>query len=55
MVLDSLISPDGLRIDGRRPNELRRIKCKMGVIPNVDGSAFFQQGHTQVWILVHFC
>lgn len=45
---EELISDDGLRIDGRRANELRRIICKMGVIPSADGSSFYQQGHTQV-------
>lgn len=40
------VSPEGLRVDGRRPNELRRVKCKMGVLPGADGSASFQMGNT---------
>lgn len=40
------ITPEGLRIDGRRPNEVRRIQCKLGVLPGCDGSASFQMGNT---------
>lgn len=43
-----LISPQGLRIDGRRQNELRHISIKLGVLGNVDGSAFFLHGNTKV-------
>eukprot|EP01094_Clydonella_sp_ATCC50884_P001273 TRINITY_DN1095_c0_g1_i2.p1 TRINITY_DN1095_c0_g1~~TRINITY_DN1095_c0_g1_i2.p1 ORF type:complete len:271 (+),score=58.06 TRINITY_DN1095_c0_g1_i2:188-1000(+) len=43
-----LLSPEGLRIDGRRPRELRAIKCSMGVFGRPDGSAYFQQGNTKV-------
>lgn len=34
------------RIDGRKPNELRPIYAKVGVIPNADGSAIYQSGET---------
>lgn len=44
-----LISPQGLRVDGRRQNELRHISIKLGVLGrNCDGSAFFQHGNTKV-------
>lgn len=39
---------DGLRLDGRRPRELRRIRCEIGVLQSADGSAMFQMGNTQV-------
>eukprot|EP01090_Pellita_catalonica_P001729 TRINITY_DN11476_c0_g2_i1.p1 TRINITY_DN11476_c0_g2~~TRINITY_DN11476_c0_g2_i1.p1 ORF type:complete len:244 (+),score=23.55 TRINITY_DN11476_c0_g2_i1:48-779(+) len=42
------VSPEGLRLDGRRPAELRRIRCKMGVISRPEGSAYFEQGNTKV-------
>ena len=42
------ISPEGLRLDGRRANELRCIKCRMGVLTRADGSAYFEQGNTKV-------
>lgn len=38
----------GLRIDGRRPNELRRVLCQLGSVPQADGSASIEQGLTKV-------
>lgn len=43
-----LISPQGLRIDGRRQNELRHICIKLGVLERCAGSAFYQQGNSKV-------
>jgi len=34
------------RIDGRKLDDLREISAKIGVVPNADGSALFQQGDT---------
>ena len=34
------------RPDGRKSNELREVKAKVGVVPNADGSAMFQTGGT---------
>jgi len=34
------------RPDGRKVNELRPIKAKVGVVPNADGSAMFSFGNT---------
>lgn len=48
-----LISPEGLRIDGRRANEIRRIKCEMGLFERADGSAYFEQGNTRVLCAVY--
>lgn len=42
------ISLAGLRVDGRRPEEARRIQCQMGLLPNVDGSGYMEQGNTKV-------
>jgi len=43
------LDPDtGLRKDGRRPRELRRIRCQVGVLDTADGSAIFEMGNTQV-------
>jgi exosome complex component RRP41 len=39
---------DGLRRDGRRPHELRRVAATIGVLAGADGSAVFQMGNTQV-------
>jgi len=34
------------RLDGRKNNEMREIKAKVGIIPNADGSAMFSFGNT---------
>ena len=48
-----LISDEGFRIDGRRPTELRRIQCKIGVYNQADGSAYIEQGNTKVLATVY--
>src|SRR3989338_1363612 len=47
------ISYEGLRQDGRRENELRQIKCKMGLFKRADGSAYWEQGNTKVVAAVY--
>jgi len=42
------IVEDGMRIDGRRTDELRPLSSEVGVIPRVHGSGLFQRGETQV-------
>lgn len=42
------VSPEGLRLDGRRPRELRALKCEFGVLASADGSATFEMGNTKV-------
>jgi len=34
------------RPDGRKPDEIRPMKAKVGIVPNADGSAMFQFGET---------
>jgi len=48
-----LIGPQGLRTDGRRANELRKIKCKLSVLSQADGSAYIEQGHTKCLAAVY--
>jgi len=36
----------GKRLDGRKPDEIREIEMKVGVIPNADGSAQVRFGNT---------
>ena len=43
-----LLSEEGYRIDGRKPNELRKIRCNLGVFKQADGSAYIEQGNTKV-------
>ena len=43
----------GLRVDGRRENDIRSIRHKLGVSQNADGSCYFEQGLNKVLVLVH--
>ena len=45
---DFLISPEGLRVDGRRPDEMRPIELKVGVLKQANGSASIRQGKTYI-------
>jgi polyribonucleotide nucleotidyltransferase len=47
------IVEEGVRVDGRKLDEVRPISCRTGVLPNrVHGSALFQRGLTQVMSVV---
>ncbi|XP_065214532.1 exosome complex component RRP41 [Planococcus citri] len=48
-----LISDQGLRADGRKPHELRKIRCKLGVFSQPEGSAYLEQGNTKVLAAVY--
>ena len=48
-----LLSDQGFRVDGRRPHELRRIRCRLGVFDQADGSAYIEQGNTKVLAAVY--
>jgi len=37
----------GVRLDGRRPEEIRPINCRVGVLPRTHGSSLFTRGETQ--------
>jgi len=41
------------RCDGRKPDELRPIQAKVGVVPRADGSAMFQIGNTMAIAAVY--
>jgi exosome complex component RRP41 len=45
---EKLIDKKGLRLDGRKPDELRPVKLEVGVIPNADGSAYVEQGKNKI-------
>ncbi|KAJ3241298.1 Exosome complex component RRP41 [Chytriomyces hyalinus] len=53
-----VVSPEGFRCDGRRPNELRRFNCDMGTASGgyagsgADGAAYVEQGNTRCLVLV---
>jgi exosome complex component RRP41 len=48
-----LLSPEGLRIDGRRLDELRPIRIQVGALHNADGSAFVEWGANKVMAAVY--
>lgn len=48
-----LLSTEGLRLDGRRPKEIRRLSARTGVLPRADGSAYVQMGNTRCLCTVY--
>ncbi len=48
-----LLSDHGLRLDGRRAEELRRLRCRVGIFGQADGSAYLEQGNTKVLAAVY--
>jgi exosome complex component RRP41 len=45
---EKLIDKKGLRLDGRKYDQLRQVKLEVGVIPNADGSAYIEQGKNKI-------
>ena len=43
-----LILDKGVRPDGRKPDEIRKITCETGILPRVHGTGLFTRGQTQV-------
>jgi len=50
---DSLMTAEGLRFDGRRPDEMRPIQLEVGVLQTADGSASIRQGKTYILAAVY--
>ncbi len=48
-----LLSPEGLRIDGRKLDELRPIRIEAGPLHQADGSAFVEWGANKVMAAVY--
>ena len=46
-----LIIEKGLRVDHRKPDEIRSIECETGILPRVHGSALFTRGQTQALVI----
>jgi len=42
-----LVLDDNIRLDGRRPDEIRQIMCEIDPLPATHGSALFTRGETQ--------
>lgn len=45
---EKLIDKKGLRLDGRKSDELRPIKLEVGVLSNADGSAYIEHGKNKI-------
>ncbi len=48
-----LIDDNGLRVDGRKLDELRPIKMEVGMLEKADGSAYIEQGKNRVIAAVY--
>ncbi len=48
-----LIDERGLRIDGRRPDEMRPLRIEAGVLKRADGSAYVEWGQNKVMAAVY--
>jgi polyribonucleotide nucleotidyltransferase len=46
-VVRDMVLTDGVRLDGRKPNEIRPIWCEIDYLPSPHGSAIFTRGETQ--------
>ena len=44
----TLLNKKGLRLDGRKLDELRSIKLEVGILPNADGSAYIEHGKNKI-------
>ncbi|MEM1952039.1 MAG: exosome complex exonuclease Rrp41 [Candidatus Caldarchaeum sp.] len=44
-----LIDENGLRVDGRKPDELRKLRIEVGVLEKTDGSAYVELGGTKIY------
>ncbi|KAG6749589.1 hypothetical protein POTOM_046647 [Populus tomentosa] len=47
------VNPEGLRLDGRRPMEMRQLRAQIGAVAKADGSAVFEMGNTKVIAAVY--
>ncbi len=50
---EKMIDKEGIRIDGRKFNELRTTKIEVGVLGNADGSAYIEQGKNKILAAVY--
>jgi len=53
MIRNVFVDSSGLRKDGRRTGEVRRIRYKFGTVEHADGSAYYEQGLTRVLATVY--
>ena len=49
-IMRDTVVDDGTRIDGRSTDEIRDIRCEVGVAERAHGSALFTRGETQAFV-----
>src|SRR4030066_2593633 len=47
---EKLIDKKGIRLDGRKADELRPLKLEVGVLGNADGSAYIEFGYNKILV-----
>lgn len=50
---EKLIDKKGIRLDGRKADDLRQIKIEVGILSNADGSAYIEQGKNKILAAVY--
>jgi exosome complex component RRP41 len=50
---EKLIDKKGLRLDGRKFDELRPLRLEVGILPNADGSAYIEHGKNKILAAVY--
>ena len=50
---EKLIDKKGLRLDGRKVDELRPVKIEVGILSNADGSAYIEHGKNKILVGVY--
>ena len=46
-IIRTIIVQENRRLDGRHPEQIRELDCKVGLLPRTHGSALFTRGQTQ--------
>lgn len=52
-IVDRLIDDSGLRVDGRKLDQLRQIQMKVGILDKADGSAYVEHGKNRIMVAVY--
>lgn len=50
-IMQRMILDEGVRSDGRGPDDIREITCEVGVLPRTHGSCLFTRGETQALVV----
>lgn len=53
MLQNEVLEVSGLRVDGRKAGDIRRLQHRLGVVHSADGSAYFEQGLNKVLVTIH--